>query len=54
MGKTLLEILQEEDRRQRAEKAFNDYRKTLLDHIKQKEEERRERKQREELQRNNG
>ena len=54
MGKTLLEKLQEEARRQRAEKAFNDYRKTLLDRIKEKEEERRERKQREEQQRNNG
>lgn len=52
MGKTLLEKLQEEARRHRAEKAFNDYRKTLLDHIKEKEEERRERKQHEENQRN--
>lgn len=54
MGKTLLKKLQEEARRQRAEKALNDNWRTLLDHIKEKEEERNERKQREELQRNNG
>ncbi|NLJ49839.1 MAG: hypothetical protein GX428_09705 [Candidatus Atribacteria bacterium] len=50
----ILQKLQEEARRQRAEKALNENRKTLLDHIKEKEEERNERKRHEENQRNNG
>jgi hypothetical protein len=41
MGKTLLEKLQEEARKARADKMFKREQEKLTDHIKQKEEERK-------------
>lgn len=41
MGKTLLEKLQEEARRERADKMFKREEKKVKDHIQKKEEERK-------------